>query len=82
MLLLYITYHIMHYQEIYRGEYPTLVYPCKRAYRKVMMQQQDFVVRDVSEVKNLSKLPSFPTLRTATFVNSYASNTFASCLDP
>jgi len=24
----------------YRGEYPTLIYPCRRAYRKVMMQQQ------------------------------------------
>ena len=37
------------YQEfiiIYRGEYPTLIYPC--AYRKIMMQQQGFVVCDVN----------------------------------
>jgi len=38
---------------IYRGECPTLIYPCRRAYRKVMMQQQGFVVCDVPEVKNL-----------------------------
>ena len=67
---------------IYRGEYPTLIYPCRRAYCKVMMQQQGFVVCDVPEVKNLSKLPSFPTLRTAIFANGYANNTFTSCLDP
>ena len=41
---------------------------CRRAYHKVMMQQQDFVVCDAPEVKNLSKLPSFLMLRTATFV--------------
>ena len=23
---------------IYRGEYPTLIYPCRRTYRKVMIQ--------------------------------------------
>ena len=33
-------------------------------------------------VKNLLKLPLFPTLRTAIFANGHASNTFASCLDP
>ena len=66
----------------YKGEYLTLIYPCKRAYRKVMMQQQGFVVYDVPKVKNLSKLLLFPTLRTAIFTNGYASNTFASCLDP
>ena len=47
-----------------------------------MMQQQGFVVCDVPEVKNLSKLPSIPMLRTAIFMNGYAINTFASCLDP
>jgi len=67
---------------VHRGEYPTLIYPCRRAYRKVMMQQQGFVICDVLEVKNLLKLPSLPVLRTATFVNGYSSNTFASCLDP
>jgi len=36
-----------------RGEYPTLIYPCRRAYRKVMMEQQGFVVCDVPEVKNI-----------------------------
>ena len=70
------------FSHVHRGEYPTLIYPCRRAYRKVMMQQQGFVVCDVPEVKNLSKLPSFPTLRTAIFANGYANNTFASCLDP
>ena len=73
------------YQEfiiIYRKECSTLIYPCRRAYCKVMMQQQGFVVCDVPEVKNLSKLPSFPTLRTPIFVNCYASSTFASYLDP
>ena len=28
---------------IHRGEYPTLIYPCRRAYRKVMMQGLWFV---------------------------------------
>jgi len=46
---------------MYIGEYPILIYPCRRAYHKVMMQQQGFVVCDVQEVKNLLKLPSFPT---------------------
>jgi len=67
---------------IYSGEYPTLIYPCGRVYHEVIMQQQGFVVFDVPEVKNLSKLPSFPTLRTAIFADGYASNTFHSCLDP
>ena len=48
----------------------------------VMMLQQGFVVCDIPEVKNLSKLLSFLTLRTAILVNDYASNTFAGCLDP
>ena len=48
---------------IYRGEYPTLAYPCRRAYRKVKAQQQGFVVRDVPEVKNLSKSPNFHRFR-------------------
>jgi len=67
---------------MYRGECPTLIYPCRRTYCKVMMQQQSFVVCDVPEVKNLSKLPSFPTLGTTIFANGYVSNTFTSCLDP
>ena len=65
---------------MYRGEYPTLIYPGRRAYRKVMMQQQGFVVCDIPEVKNLLKSASFQMLRTVIFANNYASNTFASCL--
>ena len=58
------------------------ILPCRRAYRKVMMQQEGFVVCDVLEVKNLSKLPLFLMLRAAIFTNGYASNTFACSLEP
>jgi len=47
-----------------------------------MTQQQSFMVYDIPEVKNHSKSLAFPMLRTATFANGYARNTFASCLDP
>ena len=53
---------------IYRGEYPTLIYPCRRVYHEVMMQQQGFVICDVPEVNNLSL---FPTLTAAIFTNGY-----------
>ena len=38
---------------IYRGECPILISPCRRAYRKVIMQQQGFVVCDVTGQESL-----------------------------
>jgi len=51
--------HVLYFE---LGECPTLIYTCRRAYRKVMVQQQGFGVCDVPEVNNLSKLPSFTML--------------------
>ena len=48
-----------------------------------MMQQQGFVVCDVlGSQESLDIAIISALLRTAIFVNGYASNTFASCLDP
>ena len=77
-------YKNMLYQEFiirYRGEYPTLIYPCRRVYRKVMMQQltrfcgfwhtgsqKSLEIAIVSDAQN------------SHIHECYASNTFASCL--
>ena len=52
---------------IYREECHTLLFPCRKAFHKVMMQQQDCLVCAKPEVKNLLKLLALTMLRTAIF---------------